>query len=83
MFLHRIFQNHLIDLSTNPSDRYEFAGDESPDRIGFVGLGIMGTPMAQNLIKAGYGFSYLKQFGWMNFIQSFFRKSLDVNIQKC
>lgn len=28
--------------------------DEMPARIGFLGLGIMGTPMAQNLIKAGY-----------------------------
>ncbi|KAL8537755.1 hypothetical protein ACS0TY_012772 [Phlomoides rotata] len=27
--------------------------DEMPARIGFLGLGIMGTPMAQNLIKAG------------------------------
>lgn len=27
--------------------------DESPKRIGFLGLGIMGSPMAQNLIKAG------------------------------
>ena len=23
-------------------------------RIGFIGLGIMGKPMAKNLIKAGY-----------------------------
>ena len=23
-------------------------------RVGFIGLGIMGRPMAQNLIKAGY-----------------------------
>ncbi|XP_018731471.2 glyoxylate/succinic semialdehyde reductase 2, chloroplastic isoform X3 [Eucalyptus grandis] len=28
--------------------------NELPGRIGFLGLGIMGTPMAQNLIKAGY-----------------------------
>ncbi|KAL3735982.1 hypothetical protein ACJRO7_025006 [Eucalyptus globulus] len=27
--------------------------NEMPGRIGFLGLGIMGTPMAQNLIKAG------------------------------
>nr|GME02271.1 glyoxylate/succinic semialdehyde reductase 2, chloroplastic [Ipomoea batatas] len=27
--------------------------DESPKRIGFLGLGIMGSPMAQNLIKVG------------------------------
>lgn len=25
--------------------------------MGFLGLGIMGSPMAQNLIKSGYGFS--------------------------
>ena len=24
------------------------------ERIGFVGLGIMGTPMARNLLEAGY-----------------------------
>ena len=24
------------------------------ERIGFVGLGIMGKPMAKNLVKAGY-----------------------------
>ena len=28
--------------------------DELPARVGFLGLGIMGSPMAQNLIKAGY-----------------------------
>ncbi|KAG5523544.1 hypothetical protein RHGRI_035375 [Rhododendron griersonianum] len=27
--------------------------DEMPARVGFLGLGIMGSPMAQNLIKAG------------------------------
>ncbi|KAL3824461.1 hypothetical protein ACJIZ3_020490 [Penstemon smallii] len=27
--------------------------DETPARIGFLGLGIMGSPMAQNLIKSG------------------------------
>ena len=26
----------------------------SKDKIGFIGLGIMGAPMADNLIKAGY-----------------------------
>jgi 2-hydroxy-3-oxopropionate reductase len=26
-----------------------------PERVGFVGLGIMGMPMARNLMKAGYG----------------------------
>ncbi|XP_006426538.2 glyoxylate/succinic semialdehyde reductase 2, chloroplastic isoform X2 [Citrus sinensis] len=29
------------------------AEDELPGRIGFLGMGIMGTPMAQNLLKAG------------------------------
>ena len=24
------------------------------DRVGFIGLGIMGRPMARNLMKAGY-----------------------------
>ena len=32
--------------------------DENPTRLGFLGLGIMGSPMAQNLIKSGY-VSYL------------------------
>ena len=27
---------------------------ESLPRIGFIGLGIMGRPMARNLLKAGY-----------------------------
>lgn len=31
-----------------------FAADGLSARIGFLGLGIMGSPMAQNLIKAGY-----------------------------
>ncbi|PIN20668.1 putative dehydrogenase [Handroanthus impetiginosus] len=34
------------DSSSNPKDGI-------PGRIGFLGLGIMGSPMAQNLIKAG------------------------------
>ena len=25
-----------------------------PDRVGFVGLGIMGGPMARNLVRAGH-----------------------------
>lgn len=25
-----------------------------PERIGFIGLGSMGKPMARNLLKAGY-----------------------------
>ncbi len=28
---------------------------QNPDRIGFIGLGIMGKPMVRNLLKAGYG----------------------------
>lgn len=31
------------------------------EKIGFIGLGIMGKPMALNLIKAGYPLSVLKQ----------------------
>lgn len=30
-------------------------GDQVAERVGFVGLGIMGMPMARNLMKAGYG----------------------------
>jgi 2-hydroxy-3-oxopropionate reductase len=29
-------------------------GDQMPEKIGFVGLGIMGGPMARNLMRAGY-----------------------------
>lgn len=28
---------------------------QTPDRIGFIGLGIMGKPMVRNLLKVGYG----------------------------
>ncbi len=28
--------------------------DRLTDRIGFIGLGIMGRPMARNLMKAGF-----------------------------
>lgn len=45
-----------------------FSGIETPPKIGFLGLGIMGTPMAQNLIKAGYVFSILT-----NWISSVFK----------
>jgi len=31
------------------------------EKIGFIGLGIMGKPMAQNLIKAGYSLLLLKK----------------------
>lgn len=33
--------------------------DEIRARVGFLGLGIMGSPMAQNLIKAGYDLNCL------------------------
>ncbi|MDF9796957.1 2-hydroxy-3-oxopropionate reductase [Catalinimonas alkaloidigena] len=33
------------------------------EKIGFIGLGIMGKPMALNLVKAGYSLSVLKQSG--------------------
>jgi 2-hydroxy-3-oxopropionate reductase len=29
-------------------------GDEMPEKVGFVGLGIMGKPMARNLMQAGH-----------------------------
>jgi 2-hydroxy-3-oxopropionate reductase len=29
-------------------------GDQIPEKLGFVGLGIMGRPMARNLVRAGY-----------------------------
>lgn len=38
----------------NFNELYVCKTDETPARIGFLGLGIMGSPMAQNLIKAGY-----------------------------
>lgn len=36
-----------------------YATDDIPARLGFLGLGIMGSPMAQNLIKSGYDSIYL------------------------
>ncbi|XWS16228.1 hypothetical protein CRYUN_Cryun34aG0067200 [Craigia yunnanensis] len=50
----------LLSLSFKPfssqapdaSSQDKFSG-----RVGFLGLGIMGSPMAQNLIKAGYRYS--------------------------
>jgi 2-hydroxy-3-oxopropionate reductase len=30
------------------------------EKVGFIGLGIMGKPMALNLIKAGYSVSVLR-----------------------
>src|SRR5437763_4489365 len=42
---------------TIPGFRFAHPGQEARDlmaRIGFIGLGNMGLPMAQNLIKAGH-----------------------------
>lgn len=44
---------------TKKSDEFCVRTDEVPTRVGFLGLGIMGSPMAQNLIKAGYESAYL------------------------
>ena len=33
-------------------------------RIGFIGLGIMGKPMASNLLKAGYPLVWLREPRW-------------------
>ncbi|XP_058073977.1 glyoxylate/succinic semialdehyde reductase 2, chloroplastic [Magnolia sinica] len=64
--LHPHFSSRLLKLSTSspfstkssptiassqPSDATP--KEEVPARVGFLGLGIMGSPMAQNLIKAG------------------------------
>ncbi|GAU22013.1 hypothetical protein TSUD_111530 [Trifolium subterraneum] len=46
-FNYRHFSLHVSNASSQPQ------GIEIPPRVGFLGLGIMGTPMAQNLIKAG------------------------------
>ena len=35
----------------------------SKENIGFVGLGIMGRPMAKNLIKAGYSLTVYDMVG--------------------
>lgn len=43
----------------NFNELYVCKTDETPARIGFLGLGIMGSPMAQNLIKAGYELNLL------------------------
>ncbi|PON48166.1 3-hydroxyisobutyrate dehydrogenase-related [Parasponia andersonii] len=40
----------MADLSGSLSA----AGDKMPAKVGFLGTGIMGLPMAQNLIKVGY-----------------------------
>lgn len=36
--------------------------DKFSGRVGFLGLGIMGSPMAQNLIKAGYDLVHLPNY---------------------
>jgi hypothetical protein len=44
----------LVYLPSLTKPFSEFADGGSPNTIGFLGLGIMGSPMAQNLIKSGY-----------------------------
>ncbi|XP_058774014.1 glyoxylate/succinic semialdehyde reductase 2, chloroplastic-like [Vicia villosa] len=44
------FSRHIFNVSASSVPQQ---GTETPPKIGFLGLGIMGTPMAQNLIKAG------------------------------
>lgn len=44
----------FILFSHSPNSFSEFTDNELSARIGFLGLGIMGSPMAQNLLKAGY-----------------------------
>ncbi|WJX69774.1 Glyoxylate/succinic semialdehyde reductase 2, chloroplastic, variant 2 [Trifolium repens] len=46
-FNYRHFSLHISNASAQSQ------GIDTPPRVGFLGLGIMGTPMAQNLIKAG------------------------------
>ncbi|XP_058748801.1 glyoxylate/succinic semialdehyde reductase 2, chloroplastic-like [Vicia villosa] len=45
------FSRHIFNVSASSQPQQQ--GIETPPKIGFLGLGIMGTPMAQNLIKAG------------------------------
>ncbi|CAK8535935.1 unnamed protein product [Lathyrus sativus] len=45
------FSRHIFNVSA--SSQPQQLGFETPPRVGFLGLGIMGSPMAQNLIKAG------------------------------
>ncbi|KAL2899592.1 Glyoxylate/succinic semialdehyde reductase 2 chloroplastic [Bienertia sinuspersici] len=42
------FSKQFSSQPINASIKDEFSG-----RVGFLGLGIMGSPMAQNLLKAG------------------------------
>lgn len=44
----------MVVVLSDSTECCEFAGDGSSIRVGFLGMGIMGSPMAQNLIKAGY-----------------------------
>jgi 2-hydroxy-3-oxopropionate reductase len=41
-------------MSSNPSTYLSTLGGEIMRKIGFIGLGVMGKPMAINLIRAGY-----------------------------
>ncbi|CAL5200016.1 unnamed protein product [Lathyrus oleraceus] len=45
------FSRHIFNVSVSSQPQQQ--GIETPPRVGFLGLGIMGSPMAQNLIKAG------------------------------
>ena len=47
--VHPVTRNTLFLLSVC----CQLAGGSFSGRVGFLGLGIMGTPMALNLIKAG------------------------------
>src|SRR4051812_29129152 len=40
---------------TAPLRACDDSGMQSPDTIGFIGLGLMGRPMAHNLLKRGFG----------------------------
>ncbi|KAK6911910.1 6-phosphogluconate dehydrogenase, NADP-binding [Dillenia turbinata] len=58
----RVQRHALLLFPPNPSSSFRFytfcstsnpKEEKIPKNVGFLGLGIMGTPMAQNLIKAG------------------------------
>lgn len=51
-----------MNFGATQSNKSRVQTDEVPTRIGFLGLGIMGSPMAQNLIKAGYKSVYIVEF---------------------
>src|SRR6185437_2160915 len=40
--------------TAEPQGRPEASGTAERTKIGFIGLGIMGAPMAANLVKAGF-----------------------------